>query len=114
MTEPAPKDRSLGEAVGRRETRRLRARRAPGRSVLEGFGFFGLIGWSVAIPTLLGAAAGRWLDRAHPGGRNWTVALILAGLVLGCLNAWHWVAREQRAIDREHENEHEEDSRDDD
>ena len=25
----------------------------------------GLIGWSVAIPTLLGAALGMWLDKHH-------------------------------------------------
>ena len=27
----------------------------------------GLIGWSVAVPTLLGAALGIWLDKHHPG-----------------------------------------------
>ena len=27
----------------------------------------GLIGWSVAVPTLLGAALGLWLDKNHRG-----------------------------------------------
>jgi len=27
----------------------------------------GLIGWSVVVPTLLGAAFGIWLDNRHPG-----------------------------------------------
>ena len=58
----------------------------------------GLIGWSVAIPTLLGAALGLWLDKHHPGKHSWTLALLVAGLVIGCLNAWRWVAKEDRAM----------------
>jgi len=58
----------------------------------------GLVGWSVAMPTLLGAALGLWLDDRYPGGRSWTLALLAAGLVLGCFNAWHWVAKEGREI----------------
>ena len=27
----------------------------------------GLVGWSVVVPTLLGAALGIWLDHRHPG-----------------------------------------------
>jgi ATP synthase protein I len=58
----------------------------------------GLIGWSVAVPTLLGAALGQWLDNRHASDRSWTLALLVAGLALGCWNAWHWVAREERAM----------------
>jgi predicted F0F1-ATPase subunit len=46
-----------------------------------GLGMMGLIGWSVAIPTLLGAALGIWLDSRHPGSHSWTLALLVAGLV---------------------------------
>ena len=56
----------------------------------------GLIGWSVVVPTLLGAALGLWLDMRYPGTHSWTLALLVAGLVIGCLNAWHWVAKETR------------------
>jgi len=42
-------------------------------------GHDGLIGWSVAIPTLLGAALGLWLDRHYPGRHAWTLALLVAG-----------------------------------
>ena len=59
----------------------------------------GLVGWSVAIPTLLGAALGSWLDHNHPGGRSWTLALLVAGLALGAWNAWHWVAAEQTKLE---------------
>ena len=41
----------------------------------------GLIGWSVVVPTLLGAALGIWLDKHHPGKHSWTLALLVAGLV---------------------------------
>lgn len=55
----------------------------------------GLIGWSVVVPTLLGAALGIWLDKRHPGSHSWTLALLMAGLTLGCLNAWRWMAKEE-------------------
>ena len=54
----------------------------------------GLIGWSVAVPTLVGAAIGMWLDQHYPGQHAWTLALLVAGLVLGCFNAWRWIAKE--------------------
>ena len=50
------------------------------------------------MPTLLGAALGLWLDGRYPGGHSWTLALLAAGLALGCFNAWHWVAKEGREI----------------
>ena len=58
----------------------------------------GLIGWSVVIPTLLGAALGIWLDQYYPGKHAWTLALMMAGLAIGCFNAWHWVAKEEKEI----------------
>jgi ATP synthase protein I len=60
----------------------------------------GLIGWSVCVPSLLGAWLGRWLDGRHPGAHAWTLALLVGGLCVGCANAAHWVSREQRAIRR--------------
>jgi ATP synthase protein I len=58
----------------------------------------GLVGWSIAVPTLLGTLLGLWLDARHPDGRSWTLALLVAGLVLGCVNAWRWVVKEERAM----------------
>jgi ATP synthase protein I len=74
--------------------RKLKARRDPAPGVWFGLGMMGLIGWSVAIPTLLGAALGLWLDGHYPGRHAWTLALLVAGLALGCFNAWHWVAKQ--------------------
>lgn len=94
---------SLGGAVGAKAARKLKARRNAGQGVWFGLGMMGLIGWSVTIPTLLGAALGMWLDGRHPGGRQWTLALLAAGLAIGCFNAWHWVAKEDQAIRDEQE-----------
>lgn len=94
---------TLADRVGSKASRKLKARRNPAPGVWFGLGMMGLIGWSVAVPTLLGAALGLWLDRHHPGGRSWTLALLVAGLAIGCMNAWHWVAKEERAMGEERE-----------
>lgn len=94
---------NLSNRIGSKAALKLRAQRNPTRGVWSGLGMMGLIGWSVAIPTLLGAALGLWLDRRNPGGRSWTLALLVAGLVIGCFNAWHWVDKEDQAIREEQE-----------
>ncbi|EKD35154.1 MAG: hypothetical protein ACD_75C02030G0003 [uncultured bacterium] len=63
----------------------------------------GLIGWSVAVPTLLGAALGVWLDRRFPVPYSWTLTLLLIGLLLGCLIAWRWIVKEGEKIQEEGE-----------
>lgn len=88
---------TLAEQIGNKAARKLRARRND-TSVWFGLGMMGLIGWSVVVPTLLGAALGLWLDQRFTGGRSWTLALLMAGLTTGCLNAWHWVSREDQAM----------------
>jgi len=106
-TKTTRKDRpSLPELVGAKAALKLKARRNSTRGVWFGLGMMGLIGWSVAIPTLLGATLGLWLDRRYPGGRSWTLALLVAGLAIGCLNAWHWVSREDKAMRDEQEDDH--------
>ena len=89
---------SLADQVGAKAARKLRARRDGNDGVWFGLGMMGLIGWSVAVPTVLGAALGLWLDKHHASTHSWTLALLVAGLVIGCLNAWHWVASEDRAM----------------
>lgn len=93
--------------VGAKATRKLKARRNSTQGVWFGLGMMGLIGWSVVVPTLLGAALGLWLDKHYPGGRSWTLALLVAGLTLGCLNAWLWVSKEDKAMRDEPEDDDE-------
>jgi ATP synthase protein I len=89
---------TLAAQVGAKAARKLKARRKTAPVVWSGLGMMGLIGWSVVVPTLLGAGLGAWLDEHHPGKHAWTLALLMAGLALGCLNAWHWVANEDKAM----------------
>ena len=100
MNDETPKRAApaLADRVGQQAARKLRARRDGTPGVWFGLGMMGLVGWSVAVPTLLGAGLGLWLDRHHPGTHSWTLALLVAGLTLGCLNAWRWVAGEDRAM----------------
>jgi ATP synthase protein I len=92
----------FSRVIGEQAARKLQARRNPA-GVWFGLGMMGLIGWSVVVPTLLGAALGLWLDKRHPGVHAWTLALMAAGLALGCFNAWHWVDKEDKAMREDRE-----------
>jgi len=84
--------------IGAKAARKILARRNPAPGVWFGLGMMGLIGWSVVVPTLLGAAFGVWLDHRHPGIHSWTLSLMVVGLAIGCLNAWHWVDMQDKAM----------------
>ena len=94
----APPDR--GEDATAQIVARLdRKRRARGRRTQSGWygiGMFGLVGWAVAVPVVLGALLGLWIDRGGGAERSWTLPLILGGATLGSFNAWYWVTREGR------------------
>jgi len=91
-------DSAFARRVGADAARKLRAQRDATQGVWFGLGMSGLIGWSVAVPTLAGVLIGAWLDRRWPGGHSWTLALLVAGLVIGCANAWHWLSQQQEAM----------------
>lgn len=95
-------DANLTKQIGVKAARKLKARRNTGHTVWFGLGMMGLIGWSVVVPTLLGAGLGIYFDIHYPSERSWTLALIVAGLIIGCANAWHWVAKEEQAIHEEY------------
>ena len=102
----ANQETHFSRQVGAQAARKLKAQRRS-KGVWFGLGMMGLVGWSVVIPTLLGTALGVWLDRRYPGAHSWTLALLVAGLTLGCFNAWRWVAKESKAIREEQEDRHE-------
>ena len=94
---------AFSKSVATSEARKLRTNREGPRDIWLGLGMFGLIGWSVAIPAILGAVLGAFLDRHEPSAHSWTLTCLIAGLFLGCLNAWHWVAKEEKAMREEQE-----------
>ena len=84
----------LQREVGRKAERKLRARREEDRTAWFWLGMFGLVGWSIAIPTVIGIALGIWIDRRWPAPASWTLTLLIVGVALGCLNAWYWIKQE--------------------
>jgi ATP synthase protein I len=84
------------DEVGGKEERKIKARKEGDQSVWFGLGMFGLVGWAVAIPTLIGVAIGIWIDKTWPGPRSWTLMCLIMGVIVGCVNAWYWVKRESR------------------
>jgi ATP synthase protein I len=99
-----PAKQKFSQQIGDIAARKLKAQRQVTKTIWSGLGMMGLIGWSVTIPTLLGAALGFWLDKHYPGDHSWTLALLAVGLGLGCFNAWRWVIKEDKEI---HEDENE-------
>ena len=96
----------FGNQVGKEEKRKLKALHENKRSVWFGLGMFGMVGWSVAVPALLGALCGLWLDKVYHQSFSWTLSLLIVGLSVGCLIAWYWVAKENKEM---HQNENEND-----
>jgi len=86
-------DRSA-EDIRRSAERMKRARSEPGFSPLRGLGAFGIIGWSIAVPTVGGAFLGLWLNKVVPQTFSWPIALILGGVVVGGIIAWSWIDKE--------------------
>ncbi|MGC9945362.1 MAG: AtpZ/AtpI family protein [Bryobacteraceae bacterium] len=97
-------DKSFSRQIAAKAARKLKARRNSKQGVWFGLGMMGLVGWSVVVPTLLGTAFGIWLDKRGPGRISWTLTFLVVGLVIGCLNAWHWVSKEDKEMRDEQEN----------
>lgn len=89
-------EEELRTTVARKAERRRKAEKDASRSVWFSLGLFGIVGWSVAVPTLLGLALGIWIDARWPGRISWTLTLLFVGIVCGCINAWYWVKQETR------------------
>jgi ATP synthase protein I len=80
--------------VKKKQKRKEKARREQHRSIWFGMGMFGLVGWSVALPTVLFLALGIWIDGHVDSPYSWTLMLLVVGVAVGCLNAWYWVRKE--------------------
>lgn len=85
--------------------RKLKAQSYSSKGVWLGLGMMGLVGWSVAIPTLLGAALGVWIDKTYSSNISWTLTLLVTGLCLGSLNSWFWLSKEDRDMQETDSNE---------
>ncbi|GAB3265140.1 AtpZ/AtpI family protein [Larkinella harenae] len=100
-------DKGFGSLIQRIEERKLREKARPRRSVWMGLGVMGMVGWAIALPTMLGTALGIWLDRISPQSFSWTLTLLIGGLMLGCGLAYQWLIDEESAINDKKKKRHE-------
>jgi ATP synthase protein I len=100
---PGPPEKRFADEVRLKAERKLASQRHGSNDVWFGLGVTGSVGWSVAVPAVLGALLGLWLDRRYPGKHSWTLALLIGGIVLGCANAWRWISRQKDLIDQKPE-----------
>ncbi len=93
---PKPPDsHAFVDHISEKTRRKLKARRTR-KDVWFALGMFGMVGWAVALPTLMGVAVGVWIDRQVASQYSWTLMLLAVGVALGCWNAWYWVTKESQ------------------
>jgi len=95
----------FAKKIGEKERQKLKSLRKGKESVWSGLGMFGMVGWSVAVPTLLGTMLGIWLDKSEPQSFSWTLTFLAAGIFIGCLIAWFWVSKEDKEITKNNQDE---------
>ena len=82
--------------VEEKSQRRQKAEKEGERPIFFGIGMFGMVGWTIAIPTVVGIFLGRWLDagKTQESTISWTLTCMFLGLVFGAIGAWRWINRE--------------------
>jgi ATP synthase protein I len=93
--EQPEQDNGLDKQIGKIANRKIKAMKNK-ESTWSGLGMFGMVGWSIVVPTLLGAALGIWLDKKYKEPFSWTLTCLVLGLFAGCLMAWHWISNENK------------------
>lgn len=83
-------EEELLEKIEKDSSKKLKAEKE-GSEVMFGLGLFGIVGWSISIPTVLGIALGVYLDKKFTQSFSWTITLLFAGVILGSFNAWRWI-----------------------
>ncbi len=86
---------SFVDNIGGKARRKLKARQTR-KQVWFALGMFGMVGWAVTLPTLMGIALGVWIDQHVDSPYSWTLMLLAVGVGLGCWNAWYWVTKESQ------------------
>ena len=98
MAEPeqklSPGAERMIRQVGAQQDRMIRARTRK-NGTWSALAILGVVGWSVAVPTLAGVAIGLWIDHHWPSRFSWTLMLLIGGLVFGCASAWMRVKGDQ-------------------
>ncbi|MCW9705851.1 AtpZ/AtpI family protein [Fodinibius salsisoli] len=88
------KPEEFAEEIREKSLRKIRSQKEKRKGLWHGLGMFGLVGWSVATPTLLLLLLGIWIDGTYESKYSWTLMMLVIGICLGCMNAWYWIKRE--------------------
>lgn len=96
MEEKPDTKEEFAETIHAKERRKAEAQGRNRHGIVFGMGMFGLVGWSVAIPTLLCLALGIWIDARYETRFSWTLMMLAVGIALGGTTAWYWVREESR------------------
>jgi ATP synthase protein I len=88
--DPQTEDK-LANAARRSADRAKASLETPEPSLGARLGQIGVLGWTIVVPTLLGLALGRWLDREFATGIFFSAPLIIIGAILGFWSAWKWM-----------------------
>lgn len=91
MTERPDPRRSLERDVGR-----LARREPSAASFWRSLSVLGTVGWSIAVPAVVGAWLGHRLDLRWDSGVRFTLMLLVLGVMVGSAIAWRAV-REHRS-----------------
>ena len=95
----------FSKKIEKKQKRKVKARREKDKNIWFGLGMFGIVGWSVSIPILIFTALGIWIDTRWSSHLSWTLMFLFLGVLLGCINAWYWITKEQKKIEEEHKDE---------
>ena len=95
MDKRKSRTRNFQRQIASKSDRKIKAQ-TEAKNIWFGLGMFGMVGWSVAIPSLLGIGVGVWIDTHVQSQYSWTLMLLVVGVALGCLNAWYWIDKESR------------------
>lgn len=102
-TAEGPPERTRAEALRgialHKSQRRERARRRGTDNIWSWMGMFGLVGWTVAVPTLLGLALGLFVDNRVESSVSFTITFLVAGVAVGAAMAWYWIRQESQGDD---------------
>jgi ATP synthase protein I len=99
--DPAPDpadDDPLAVAARRAATRDEEGRRVGEPSLGSRLAQIGVLGWAIVVPALIGAFAGRWLDRRFATGIFFSAPAIMLGAAIGFHTAWKWMHRSRGDI----------------
>ena len=89
--------------INEKAKRKLKALNGKHQSVWFGLGMFGIIGWTIAVPTLLGTTLGIYLDNKYPESFSWTLTCLILGLIAGCFISWNWIIKEHNEINKKYD-----------